>query len=64
MQERNTGVKTEELHESNHVAAKFPQFFDVPEILSTQKEAMFRISNISRESTMFSHLLATFRLTS
>ena len=52
-----SGVRSGSL-ESNHITTKFPQYFKVPKIWFAQIEAIFRISNITKDSTKFSHLLA------
>ena len=53
----NIGVRTD-LLESNHIAARFPTYFEEPTIWFAQIEAVFRISGITRDSTKFAHLLS------
>ena len=53
----NNGVRRV-VYENNHVAAKFPPYFDSPTIWFSQIEAIFQISNISSDRTKFLHLIA------
>lgn len=56
-EEPTNGVRTVVL-EGNHIAARFPAYFDNPEIWFAQIEAIFQISRISQETTKYLHLIA------